>query len=120
LPSKGAIEELYRRERLSAREIERLVGASHAGVLKALDRFGIPRNGNWRKRIGHLSFGVEYINHLLVKNDAEQAAMRMMQLCRAGGLSLREIASNLNPKLISINQDGVWQANAVREIPART
>ena len=45
LRSKGALEGLYTREHLSAREIERLIGASHAGVLGALDRFGIPRNG---------------------------------------------------------------------------
>ena len=40
LRSKSILEALYTGEHLSAREIERLVDASHAGVLKALDRFG--------------------------------------------------------------------------------
>ena len=37
----------------------------------------------------------------------------------AGGLSLREIAGNLNQKLIPTKQNGIWQANTVREILAR-
>ena len=88
-------------------------------MLEALDRFGIPRNGNGRKRTGHLPFGFDYLNHQLVKNGAEQAAIRMMRQYRAGGLSLREIAGNLNLKLIPTKQNGVWQANTVREILAR-
>ena len=43
LRSKGVLETLYRRQHLSALEIERLLGVSHAGVLEALDRFAIPR-----------------------------------------------------------------------------
>jgi len=105
-------------EHLSAREIERLFDASHAGVLKALDRFGIARNGNGHKRTGHLPFGFDYLNHQLVKNSGEQAAIRMMRQYRAGGLSLREIAGNLNLKLIPTKQNGIWQANTVREILA--
>ncbi len=46
LRSKGSLEALYRGDHLSAREISRMAGASRSGVLKALDRFGIPRNGN--------------------------------------------------------------------------
>jgi hypothetical protein len=30
-------------------------------VLKALDRFSIPRNGNGHKRTGHLPFGFDYL-----------------------------------------------------------
>jgi hypothetical protein len=86
-------------------------------VLKALDRFGIPRNE--RKRAGHLAFGFDYLNCQLVKNGAEQAAIRMMRQYRADGLSLREIAGNLNLKIIPTKQNGVWQANTVREILAR-
>ena len=96
LRSRGALERLYAREHLSAREIERLIGASHAGVLRALDRFSILRNGDGRKRPGQLPFGFDYLNHQLVKNGAEQAAIRMLRQYRAGGLSLRKIAGSLN------------------------
>ena len=58
-------------------------------------------------------------SHQLVKNGAEQAAIRMMRQYRAGGLSLREIAGNLNLKLIPTKQNGIWQANTVRGILAR-
>lgn len=88
-------------------------------MLEALDRVGIPRNGDGRRKTGHLPFGFDYLNHQLVKNGTEQAAIRMMRQYRAGGLSLREIAGNLNLKLIPTKQNGIWQANTVREILAR-
>jgi predicted DNA-binding protein YlxM (UPF0122 family) len=119
LRSKSVLEGLYTGEHLSAREIARLTEASRAGVLEALDRFGIPKNGNGRKRTGHLPFGFDYLNHQLVKDRAEQAVIRMMRQYKAVGLSLREIASNLNQKLVPTKQNGVWQANTVREILAR-
>jgi hypothetical protein len=119
LRSKGALEGLYTRERLSAREVSRIAGASRSGVLKALDRFSIPRSEDARRRIGPLPFGFDYLNHQLVKNSAEQSAIRMMRQYRAGGLCLREIASNLNLKLIPTKQNGIWQANTVRVILAR-
>jgi hypothetical protein len=118
LRSKGFLEGLYTGEHLSAREIARLTEASRAGVLEALDRFGIRKNGNGRKRTGHVPSGLDYLNHQFVKNSAEQAAIRMMRPYRACGLSLREIAGNLNLKLIPTKQNGVWQANTVREILA--
>ena len=119
LRSKSALQGFYTHERMSAREISRLVGSSRSAVLDALDRFDIPQNRNGHKRIGPLRFGFDYLNHQLVKNGAEQAAIRMMRQYRAGGLSLREIAGSLNLKLISTTQNGVWQANTVREILAR-
>jgi hypothetical protein len=73
-----------------------------------------------RLHIGeHLPFGFDYMNHQLLKNVAEQATIRMMRHYRAGGLNLREIAGNLNLKLIATKQNDVWQANTVREILAR-
>jgi predicted DNA-binding protein YlxM (UPF0122 family) len=119
LRSKSALQGFYTHERMSAREISRLVGSSRSAVLDALDRFDIPQNRNGHKRIGPLPFGFDYLNHQLVKNGAEQAAIRMMRQYRAGGLSLREIAGSLNVKLIPTKQNGVWQANTVREILAR-
>jgi site-specific DNA recombinase len=92
---------------------------SHSVVLEALGRFGIPQNGNGHKRIGHLPFGFDYVNHQLLMNKGEQAVIRMMRQYRAGGLSLREIAGSLNLKLIVTKKNGIWQANTVRGILAR-
>jgi len=119
LRGKDVLERLYTREHISAREISRLVGASRSGVLKALDRFSIPRERDRATRIGPVPFGFEYLNHQVVKNDAEQAAIRMMRQYRAGGLSLRAIAGALNLKLVPTKQNGLWQANTVRGILAR-
>lgn len=83
--------------------IDRLLGVCHAGVLGALDRFAVPRNGNGRKRTGQLPFGFDYLNYQLVENGAEQAAIRMIRRERADGLSLRRMAGNLN-KMLSCRQ----------------
>ena len=40
-------------------------------MLNALNRFSIPRNKDVRRRVGPLRFGFDYINHQLVKNEAE-------------------------------------------------
>ena len=66
-----------------------------------------------------LPFGFNCLNYKLVKNSAEQTAIRMMRQYRAGGLSLWEIAVNLNEKLILTKNNGIWQANTAREILAR-
>jgi hypothetical protein len=66
-----------------------------------------------------MPFGFDYRNHRLLRNSIEQAAIQMMRQCRAGGLSLREIVANLNQRLIATKQNGIWQANTVREILAR-
>jgi hypothetical protein len=119
LRSKGVLEALYTRDQLSARTVSRIAGASRSGVLKALDRFGIPRNDGGRKRTGPMAFGFDDINHQLMNNGTEQAVISLMRQYRAGGLSLREIAGNLNQKLIPTKQNGIWQANTVRKILAR-
>ena len=110
---------LYSDQHLSAREISRVAAASRSGVLKALDRFAIPPHVDGHERIGHLPFGLDYLDHKLVTNDAEQATVRMMQEQRADGLTLREIAGKLNSMLMPTKQGGVWQANTVRVILAR-
>ena len=119
LRSRSYLDGLYSKQHLSVREIERLADVSRSVVLEALDRFGIPQNGNGHKRTGHLPFGFDFLNHQLAKNKAEQATIRMMRQYRAGGLSLREIAGNLNQKLIPTKNNGIWQANTVRGILAR-
>ena len=119
LRSKAALERLYTREQLSAREISRLAVASRSGVLKALDRFSVLREKDRPARTGHLPFGFDYINHQLVKNDTEQAAIHVMREHRAAGLSLREIVGVLNRSIVPTKQNGAWQANTVRGILAR-
>jgi len=119
LRSKSYLEGLYSKRHLSIREIARLADASHSGVLEALDRFGIPKNGNRRTHPGQLPFGFDCLNYKLVKNGAEQTTIRMMRQYRAGGLSLREIAGSLNLKLVPTKNNGVWQANTVRGVLAR-
>lgn len=119
LRNKAALDRLYTCEQLSAREISRLAGASRSGVLNALDRFGIPSEKDRPARTGHVPFGFDYLNHRLVKNAAEQTAIRMMREYRAGGLSLREIAGALNLTLSPTKHNGVWQANTVRIVLAR-
>ena len=59
-------------------------------MLKAIDRFGIPRSEDTRRRIGPLPFGFDYIDRRLAKSGVEQAAIRMMRQYHASGVSLRE------------------------------
>jgi len=73
LRSSSYLEALYSKQHLSAREIARLAEVSRSMVLEALDRLGIPQNGNGHKRTGHVPFGFACLNHQLVKNKAEQA-----------------------------------------------
>jgi len=89
-------------------KISHVAGASRSGVIKALDRFSIPRENDRPVRTGHLPFGVDYISHQLVKNEAEKATIRMMQEQRAAGQSLREIVRSLNRAFIPIKQNGLW------------
>jgi hypothetical protein len=119
LRSKSYLEQLYVGRHLSAREIARLADVSRSAVLEALDRSGIPQNGNGHKRPGHIPFGFDYLNYHLVKNKAEQGVIRLIRQGRAGGLSLRQIAGQLNQRLVPTKNSGVWQANTVRLILAR-
>jgi hypothetical protein len=85
-----------------------------------LKRCGIPKDGHNRTHPGQLPFGYEYQDYRLVKNQAEQGVIRLMRQGRAGGLSLRQIAGQLNECLIP-NKDGrtTWQANTIGMILAR-
>ena len=88
-------------------------------VLAALSRCGISKNGRNRTHPGQLPFGYDYQDYLLVKNQAEQGVIRLMQKARAGGLSLRQIVGQLNRRLVPSKDGGTWQANSVRLILAR-
>jgi len=80
---------LYSERHLSVREIASLTDLSHSVVLAAMERFGIPQNGNGHKRQGQISFGFNYIDYKIMKNKEEQDVIRMIRQYRAGGLSLR-------------------------------
>jgi hypothetical protein len=92
---------------------------SRSTALGALGRFGILQNGKGRTHPGQLPFGYDYQNYRLVKNQAEQGVIRLMRQGRAGGLLLRQIAGQLNERLVPAKSSGVWQANTVRLILAR-
>jgi hypothetical protein len=110
---------LYSERHLSVREIASLTDLSHAVVLAAMERFGIPQNGNGHKRQGPISFGFNYIDYKIMKNKEEQDVSRMIRQYRAGGLSLRQIAGQLNRGLIPTKNSGIWQANTVKKILSR-
>jgi len=119
LRSQSYMEQLYTGRHLSVREIATLTDLSHSVVLAAMDRFGIPQNGNGQKRPGQIPFGFEYTDYQLVESKAEQGVIRMIRQYRAGGLSLRQIAGRLNQRLVPTKNGGIWQANTVRKILAR-
>ena len=92
---------------------------SRSTALAALRRCGIPKSGRNRTHPGQLPFGYDYQDNRLVMNQAEQGVIRMMGQARAGGLSLRQIAGQLNERLVLRKDGGTWQANTVRLILAR-
>ena len=92
---------------------------SRSTALAALGRCGIPKDGRNRTHPGQLPFGYDYCDYRLVKNSAEQALIRLMSQARAGGLSLRQIAGQLNERLVPSKDGGTWQANIVRLFLAR-
>jgi hypothetical protein len=84
-----------------------------------LKRYGIPKDGRNRTHPGQHPFGYDYQNYRLVKNQAEQGVLRLIDQALAGGLLLRQIAGQLNKRLVPIKDGGIWQANTVRLILAR-
>jgi hypothetical protein len=92
---------------------------SRSVVLEALDRAGIPQNGNGRQHPDQLPFGYEYLCNRLAENKAEQGVVRQIRQYRNGGLSLRQIAGQLNQRLIPAKNNRIWQANTVKGILVR-
>ena len=119
MQSKSYLAQLYTGRHLSARQIARLTKVSRSTALAALRKCGIPQNVRNRTHPGQLPFGYDYQDYCLVKNQAEQGMIRLMGQARAGGLSLRQIADQLNECLIPNKGGGAWQANTVRLILAR-
>jgi hypothetical protein len=54
-----------------------------------------------------------------VKNKTEQGVIRLIRQYRGGGLSLRQIAGQLNQRPVPTKNNSVWKANAVRMILVR-
>ena len=119
LRSKSYLGQLYAKRHLSARQIARLSDVSRSTAFAALKRCGIPKDGRNRTHPGQLPFGYDYQNYRLVKNQAEQNVIRLMGRAWAEGLSLRQIAGQLNERLVPSKDGGTWQANTVRLILAR-
>ena len=119
LRSKSYLAQLYAKRHLSARQIARLTRTNRQVVFAALRRCSIPKNGHNRTHPGQLPFGYDYQNYRLVKNQAEQNVIRLMGRAWAEGLSLRQIAGQLNERLVPSKDGGIWQANTVRLILAR-
>ena len=100
---------------------------SHSTVLAALAAVGLNgANGNGngnhnghRSVKGQIPFGFVAVDRRLVKCDEEQQVIGLVRQLRRNGLSLREIAEELNRRLIPTKNHGVWQANTVRKILER-
>jgi hypothetical protein len=118
--SKSYLAQPYAGRHVSARQIARMTQVSRSVVLAALGRCGIPKNGHGRTHPGQLPFGFDYRDYRLVPNKAEQGVPRLIRQYRVGGLSLRQIADQLNGHLLATKNNGIWQANTVRMVLAET
>ena len=96
LRSNSYLAQLYAGRHLWARQIARLTEVSRSTALAALRRCGIPKDSHNRTHPGQLPFSYDYRHCRLVEDEAEQGVIRLMSRARAGGLSLRQIAGQLN------------------------
>ena len=97
------------------------MNVSHSTVIECLRRLGIHDEGA-RKRDryqGQIPFGYNYRDGKLEKNKEEQEVIRNIKQLRASGLSLREIARELNRRLVPTKKNGIWQAGTVSTILSR-
>ena len=58
-------------------------------------------------------------NGKLEKNKEEQEVIRTIKQMRSSGLSLRDIAKELNRRLIPTKKNGIWQGGTVSTILSR-
>jgi IS30 family transposase len=110
LQSKSYVTNLYIKRDLPIREIARQMNVSHSTVIECLKRLGIHDKGA-RKRVitqGQIPFGYDCKNGKLVKNEEEQEIIRIIKQLRSNGLSLREIARELNKRLVPRKNNGIW------------
>ena len=118
LRSKSYLLNLYLRQKYSKREIARQLNVSHSSVIAGLRKAGIHGNilDTRNKRKGQIPFGYDYTGGELIKNEKEQEAIRMIKQLKSNKLSLRGMAKELNKNLIPTKNNGIWQANTIRNI----
>jgi len=68
---------------------------------------------------GQIPFGYDFIDNELKENPQEQEIINLIIQLKSQGFSLREIANELNKKLIPTKNNGIWQANTIRKILQR-
>jgi IS30 family transposase len=121
LRSRSYVTNLYIKRDLPIREIARQINVSHSTVIECLRRLGI-HDKVPKKRVitqGQIPFGFDYKNGKLEKNKEEQEVIRIIKQLRSSGLSLREIARELNKRLIPTKKNGIWQGATVSTILSR-
>jgi len=101
---------------LSALQIAARLEVSHN--LSALGKLGITGHGgrNGHRVKGQAPFGWDLHDARFVRNTGEQQVIRLMRQLQGGGASLHGIARELNRRLVSTKNAGVWQANTVAKI----
>ncbi|KPJ82846.1 MAG: hypothetical protein AMS17_18525 [Spirochaetes bacterium DG_61] len=57
---------------------------------------------------GQIPFRYNYRNGKLEKNKEEQEVIRIIKQLRSSGLSFREIARELNKRLVPTKNNGIW------------
>ena len=121
LRSRSYVTNLYIKRDLPIREIARQMNVSHSTVIECLRRLGIHDKGA-RKRDryqGQIPFGYNYREGKLEKNKEEQKIIRIIKQLRSSGLSFRGIARELNKRLVTTKNNGIWQATTVNNILSR-
>ncbi len=118
LRSKSYLLNLYLKQKYSKREIARQLNVSHSSVIAGLRKAGIHGNilNTTNKRKGQIPMGYDYIDGKLIRNEKEQETIRIIKQLKSNGFSLRETARELNKRLIPTKNNGIWQANTIRNI----
>ena len=113
---------MHERDGLSVREIARRLDVSQSSVLAALGKLGIATDcgSNGHAVRGQVRFGRDRRDARLVRNGAEQQAIRLMRLLHDGGSSLNGMALELNRRLVPTKNAGLWRTHTVAKILRRT
>ena len=89
----------------SLREVSRATGHSREYLRKQLRKFGIQKEKSPPRVV---PFGWSWKSDQLVENAKEQAVIREILILRAGGMSLKEIAAELNRRAVPTKDKGRW------------
>jgi len=117
LKNKGFLKRLYHDEGLSTNAIARRIGVGQSTVSDAIHKHGLGKKPeHYAKRPQHVPFGFEYKGGKYVSNPKEQSTIRMVRQLHNAGMTLRDIAAQLNRKLIATKRGGVWDHSHVRAI----